>query len=82
MKTKNTFMNIKVMTFGKYQGRKIMDLPSNYVDWMVRTEAYLTLPKDRMLSFLNRLEAVKNEVDANHSVKELIAEIGIIRSIN
>jgi uncharacterized protein (DUF3820 family) len=75
-------MNIKVMTFGKYQGRKIMDLPSNYVDWMVRTEAYLYLPTDRMLSFLNRLEAVKNEVDANHSVKELIAEIGIIRSIN
>ena len=48
---------IREMPFGKYQGRKIADLPGNYLNWFAR-EGF---PKGE----IGRLLALMQEIDQN-----------------
>ena len=48
---------IREMPFGKYQGRKIADLPGNYLNWFAR-EGF---PKGE----IGRLLALMQEIDHN-----------------
>lgn len=54
------------MPFGKYKGRRIADLPGNYLTWFAR-EGF---PKGE----LGRLLALMHEIDHN-SLSELLAPL-------